>query len=476
MALVADSVTHLFDRPHQQGDYSEHHRPSSRHTPSRSGRTTPHTERGHDLAPALAHMSEQHVDSRRSYQKSQNDSGVVTQQAGQERARDTNMAGNSNLDDPATSKGTKRAIEATKSTDNMDLTSSDSKPRHTFPLSSRTSQSPETRAPTTPSTPSTPQRIQVRDLAHIQSFANDGSHSGHGSLIGDRRDANVQYEISSMPIENIIEMVAGLLTKITTTNDMQHEHLHRQMPPPDSSGPISPQTSSVLAFHGKNVPSITILSYLNRINKYCPTSYEVFLSLLVYFDRMTEKVNSGPIQSLREQNQQQSQSLEIRNAPEHKDAGGTEPQKEAAQTATPPASGNLDTQEQHGAIPGTPHSRYQDSPASPVSPDGELNLSHFFVVDSFNIHRLVIAGVTCASKFFSDIFYTNSRYAKVGGLPLPELNHLELQFLLLNDFRLSVPVEELEAYGTMLVEFYAREVAEQERGGVSHHEQNQSVR
>jgi len=41
------------------------------------------------------------------------------------------------------------------------------------------------------------------------------------------------------------------------------------------------------------------------------------------------------------------------------------------------------------------------------------DLSHFFVVDSFNIHRLVIAGVTCASKFFSDVFYTNSRYAKV---------------------------------------------------------------
>ncbi|OXV09371.1 hypothetical protein Egran_02866 [Elaphomyces granulatus] len=39
---------------------------------------------------------------------------------------------------------------------------------------------------------------------------------------------------------------------------------------------------------------------------------------------------------------------------------------------------------------------------------------------------------------------------QVGGLPLVELNHLELQFLLLNDFRLYVPVEELEAYGTML--------------------------
>lgn len=50
---------------------------------------------------------------------------------------------------------------------------------------------------------------------------------------------------------------------------------------------------------------------------------------------------------------------------------------------------------------------------------------------------------------------------QVGGLPLVELNHLELQFLLLNDFRLAVPLEEMEAYGTMLVEFYAREVAEQ---------------
>lgn len=47
---------------------------------------------------------------------------------------------------------------------------------------------------------------------------------------------------------------------------------------------------------------------------------------------------------------------------------------------------------------------------------------------------------------------------QVGGLPLAELNHLELQFLLLNDFRLAVPVEDLEAYATMLVEFYAREV------------------
>lgn len=51
--------------------------------------------------------------------------------------------------------------------------------------------------------------------------------------------------------------------------------------------------------------------------------------------------------------------------------------------------------------------------------------------------------------------------SQVGGLPLGELNHLEMQFLVLNDFRLAVPVEDLEAYATMLVEFYAREVISQ---------------
>ncbi|KAG6824247.1 hypothetical protein H0H87_012202 [Tephrocybe sp. NHM501043] len=73
-----------------------------------------------------------------------------------------------------------------------------------------------------------------------------------------------------------------------------------------------------------------------------------------------------------------------------------------------------------------------------------------FVIESFNIHRLVIAGVTLASKFFSVVFYANSRYAKVGGLPLTELNQLELQFLLLNDFRLVISSAEMQRYAEQL--------------------------
>jgi PHO85 cyclin-6/7 len=267
-----------------------------------------------------------------------------------------------------------------------------------------------------------PPRIKVKSLSHIQSFVIDDTNPLSPSRNPSRtaavagRDISPQYEISEMPVAEIIEMVAGLLTKITTTNDRQHEYLHRQIPPSENGQALSPQTTSVLAFHGKNVPSISILSYLSRIHKYCPTTYEVFLSLLVYFDRMTERVNSGPIQSLRQANQQSVQrhraSLDGRRPGSISAPSAMEPQLHIPQTSTPPPSGSLGASHvaspvRHNAPPSPP------LPVYPSLDNESTNLSHFFVVDSFNIHRLVIAGVTCASKFFSDIFYTNSRYAKV---------------------------------------------------------------
>ena len=256
-----------------------------------------------------------------------------------------------------------------------------------------------------------PSRIKVRDLSHIQSFASEEvlarSHHGSRRSLRSRHEPGQQYEISAMPVADIIEMVAGLLTKITTTNDRQHEHVHRHIPPAEGTSGLSQQTTSVLAFHGKNVPSITILSYLSRIHKYCPTTYEVFLSLLVYFDRMTEIVNSGTLSSF--------QRLEDPTRPASRSGSRTGPgmSEHAAMDDNPSLPGTP----QSGGFPRTEEMNDKSSdPSSSPNGDSELsahNLSHFFVVDSFNIHRLVIAGVTCASKFFSDVFYTNSRYAKV---------------------------------------------------------------
>lgn len=59
--------------------------------------------------------------------------------------------------------------------------------------------------------------------------------------------------------------------------------------------------------------------------------------------------------------------------------------------------------------------------------------------------------IVVASKFTSDIFYANSRYAKVGGIPLVELNQLELELLFLLDFQLYIPLEDIQLYADQLL-------------------------
>ena len=292
-----------------------------------------------------------------------------------------------------------KPVETQESTQSPDLVDASGSSASGTPPSSQhsppqdiTSSSPKEHDKSTPSSPKllptirsslsftqshkgSPTRIRIRDLNHIHSFASQEALAVQkGSQESSILHNGQQYEISEMPVTDIIEMVAGLLTKITTQNDLQHqhEHINRHIPPSQSTSALGQQTASVLSFHGKNVPNISILSYLTRIHKYCPTTYEVFLSLLVYLDRMASGIKNGTRQSF-------------------KSAA-----RSAGRDVMSPASGPADL----------------DSSSS--SEDESISeLAHSFVVDSFNIHRLVIAGVTCASKFFSDVFYTNSRYAKV---------------------------------------------------------------
>ncbi|SCU82675.1 LANO_0B07162g1_1 [Lachancea nothofagi CBS 11611] len=209
-------------------------------------------------------------------------------------------------------------------------------------------------------------------------------------------------EIANFPTDRLLNMLTALLDKIVRSNDQ----LHRDRPPDDeltvneydegtnaTSSHSKPQlartysmgmgaTAEILSFRGKHVPAITLQQYFQRIQKYCPTTNDVFLSLLVYFDRIAKACNDGKDQ--------------------------------------------------------------------------------VFVMDSYNIHRLIISAVTVSTKFFSDFFYSNSRYARVGGISLKELNHLELQFLILCDFELIISVEELQKYGTLLRDFWQREMGDPE--------------
>ncbi|TFK85071.1 cyclin-domain-containing protein [Polyporus arcularius HHB13444] len=203
------------------------------------------------------------------------------------------------------------------------------------------------------------------------------------------RSSVAPVDIHAYDSGTLLRLLANVLTEIASMNTDRdhtepylsssvHSHSNSSEPHPPiwrkltTASRHALATASSLSFHARNVPTIALEAYLTRIQKYCPASNEVFLSLLVYFDRMMKlaKESCGKV----------------------------------------------------------------------------------FAIDMYNVHRLVIAGVTVASKFFSDVFYTNSRYAKVGGLPLSELNQLELQFLLLNNFSLMISQEEMQFYSSKLAQ------------------------
>ncbi|SAM82062.1 related to PCL6-cyclin like protein interacting with Pho85p [Ustilago bromivora] len=186
--------------------------------------------------------------------------------------------------------------------------------------------------------------------------------------------------------------------------------------------------SSTLCFHARNVPSISIESYLLRILKYCPATNEVFLSLLVYFDRMS-RMGTGAKPGANGDGEVAGEAAGLPRAVERA-TGQSDLGIDASARQFDGSVSSMSTRE-----------------AQPYTHPGIRG----FAIDSYNVHRLMIAGVTVASKFFSDVFYTNSRYAKVGGLPPHELNQLELQFLLLNDFRLTIPLEEMQRYADQLL-------------------------
>ena len=51
-----------------------------------------------------------------------------------------------------------------------------------------------------------------------------------------------------------------------------------------------------------------------------------------------------------------------------------------------------------------------------------------------------------ATKYFDDCYYNNAYYAKVGGVSSLEMNALELDFLFLINFSLSVSSDLFERY------------------------------
>lgn len=75
------------------------------------------------------------------------------------------------------------------------------------------------------------------------------------------------------------------------------------------------------------------------------------------------------------------------------------------------------------------------------------------IITPNNIHRLLFIAIISAIKYNEDECYTNSYYAKVGGISLSEINRLEFDLLKLIKYSLFVSDANFLQYKQYLVDY-----------------------
>ncbi|KAG0264718.1 hypothetical protein DFQ27_001059 [Actinomortierella ambigua] len=312
------------------------------------------------------------------------------------------------------------------------------------------------------------------------------------------------YDIVNCSTSQTLLLVSSLINTILTVNDRL-------------------QCPKITLFHSRAIPNISIEAYLTRILQYAPFQNEVLLIILLYFDRIgggckpTQVLTNNIPKPLllkafgTDQNPFATQnhssydttlmtssvpSLIPEKAPvattpklipkgdarlmdELMKDGGAETDKESAKAAVLRQAKELEAKHQYyrrakPLMPGSKPGMDSEMPEEEEPIEDEIYTSSAespigskLIINSFNIHRLLITSILVASKFSSDVFYPNVRYSRVGGLPLSELNQLELEFLFLSQFELNANEAELQAYGNKLLMYQQRLAGEKKLPSLS---------
>jgi hypothetical protein len=89
-------------------------------------------------------------------------------------------------------------------------------------------------------------------------------------------------------------------------------------------------------------------------------------------------------------------------------------------------------------------------PVSEEFPNTSGDAKTLLIIDVYTIHRFVMASLCVASKALGDHYYSNSFYAKVGGISTSELNALELELVVLLDWRLQMSQTQQRKYWDLI--------------------------
>ncbi|KAI1318500.1 hypothetical protein EDD11_006382 [Mortierella claussenii] len=213
----------------------------------------------------------------------------------------------------------------------------------------------------------------------------------------------------------------------------------------------------ITLFHSRAIPNISIEAYLSRILQYAPFQNEVLLIILLYFDRIgggckpTQVLTNSIPKSLLRQTSLTPADIKQLMALKSDHRGEDEGQRRDEKVDLSRLNREDDVDEDDDMTDEEEPIADEIYTSSSESPVGSK-----LIINSFNIHRLLITSILVASKFSSDVFYPNVRYARVGGLPLSELNQLELEFLFLSQFELNTTESELQTYGNKLLMYHQR--------------------
>ena len=69
-----------------------------------------------------------------------------------------------------------------------------------------------------------------------------------------------------------------------------------------------------------------------------------------------------------------------------------------------------------------------------------------FIINYYNIHKIILISIVFAIKYNEDNYYTNSYYSKIGGIKINEFNALEKEFVSIIDFQFYVKKSLFDKY------------------------------
>ena len=81
------------------------------------------------------------------------------------------------------------------------------------------------------------------------------------------------------------------------------------------------------------------------------------------------------------------------------------------------------------------------------------------ILNPHNIHRIILGCLLLAIKYNEDVYFTNEQYAKIGGVPLKEINDLESYSIDFLDYNLFISEDIYQKYLTYISNFQPKKIS-----------------